>query len=166
MVSVSSSVDAGMVRRMTEALTHRGPDDHGYWADEHCALGHRRLSIIDLSPAGRQPMANSDGSLQITFNGEIYNYQQLRRELESEGYTFRTQTDTETILHAYDRWGDECVSHLRGMFALGLWDARKRRLLLPATEQAKSHFSRNWATGCSSLQNCRRCSPVPTSPGR
>ena len=137
MVTISGSFDAGIVRRMAEALTHRGPDDHGFWADEHCALGHRRLAIIDLSPAGRQPMANSDGSLQITFNGEIYNYQQLRRELESEGYTFCTQTDTETILHAYDKWGDDCVSHLRGMFAFGLWDARRRRLLLARDRTGK-----------------------------
>jgi len=130
MASISGAVDAGVVRRMTDALIHRGPDDHGYWADGHCALGHRRLSIIDLSEAGRQPMASQDGKIQITFNGEIYNFQQLRRELETEGYRFRTQTDTETILHAYDRWGDDCVSKLRGMFAFGLWDARKRRLLL------------------------------------
>lgn len=130
MVSVSGSVDADAVRRMTDGLIHRGPDDHGYWADDHCALGHRRLSIIDLSPAGRQPMANADSRVQITFNGEIYNFQQLRRELESEGYLFRTQTDTEVILHAYDRWGDGCVKKLRGMFAIGLWDVRRKHLLL------------------------------------
>lgn len=130
MVSISGSVDTDVVRRMTDALIHRGRDDHGYRADGHCALGHRRLSIIDLSPAGRQPMENSDGSLQITFNGEIYNFRQLRRQLEVEGYVFRTQTDTETILHAYDRWGDACVTRLRGMFAFGLWDARRKRLLL------------------------------------
>ncbi|MGE3949431.1 MAG: asparagine synthase (glutamine-hydrolyzing) [Blastocatellales bacterium] len=130
MVSTSGSVDTDVVRRMTDALIHRGPDNHGYWSDGYCALGHRRLSIIDLSPAGRQPMANSDGSLQITFNGEIYNFRQLRRQLEAEGYVFRTLTDTEAILHAYDRWGDACVSRLRGMFAFGLWDARRKRLLL------------------------------------
>jgi len=112
------------------SLIHRGPDDHGYWADGHCALGHRRLAIIDLSPAGRQPMANPDGGLQLTFNGEIYNFRELRRQLEAEGYVFHTQTDSEVILHAYDRWGDACVTRLRGMFAFGLWDARRKRLLL------------------------------------
>lgn len=167
MVSVSGSVDAGAVRRMTDALVHRGPDDHGYWSDEHCALGHRRLSIIDLSPAGRQPMANSDGSFQITFNGEIYNYQQLRRELESAGYTFRTQTDTETILHAYDKWGDDCVSHLRGMFAFGLWDARRRRLLLARDRVGKKPLfytlQGDRLLFASELQALLTCPDVPRS---
>jgi asparagine synthase (glutamine-hydrolysing) len=118
---------------MIDAQSHRGPDAWGLWADEHCALGHRRLSIIDLSEAGRQPMSNSDDpdrDILITFNGEIYNFQELRRELESLGYRFRTRTDTETILHAYDRWGVDCLAKLRGMFAFGVWDRNRRRLFL------------------------------------
>ena len=115
---------------MIEAQAHRGPDAWGVWSDERCALGHRRLSIIDLSEAGRQPMSNADGSLLITFNGEIYNFQQLRRELESLGYKFRTRTDTEAIIYAYDRWGVACLSKLRGMFAFGIWDRARRRLFL------------------------------------
>lgn len=115
---------------MIDAQAHRGPDDSGVWSDERCVLGHRRLSIIDLSEAGRQPMSNDDGDVQITFNGEIYNFQQLRRELEGLGYGFRTRTDTEAIIHAYERWGVDCLAKLRGMFAFAIWDRRLRRLFL------------------------------------
>jgi len=117
---------------MTRLVMHRGPDDEGFWADEKngVALGHRRLSIIDLSADGRQPLANDDGTLQITFNGEIYNYRELRAELEARGYRFRTQTDTETILHLYDAEGDDCVKRLHGIFAFALWDARRQRMLV------------------------------------
>src|SRR5262249_27294211 len=108
------------LKPMIDALAHRGPDDWGVWSDEYCALGHHRLSIIDLSEAGRQPMSNASGDIQITFNGEIYNFQQLRRELEGLGYRFRTRTDTEAIIHAYDQWGVECLAKLRGMFAFGV----------------------------------------------
>jgi asparagine synthase (glutamine-hydrolysing) len=115
---------------MIDALAHRGPDDSGLWSGEHCTLGHRRLAIIDLSPAGHQPLSNDDGSLWITFNGEIYNFIQLRAELETRGYTFRTRTDTEVIIRAYEEWDTDCVSHLRGMFVFALWDQRKQRLFL------------------------------------
>jgi asparagine synthase (glutamine-hydrolysing) len=115
---------------MIEAQAHRGPDDWGVWSDERCALGHRRLSIIDLSEAGRQPMANAGGGVLITFNGEIYNFQQLRRELESLGHNFRTRTDTEAIIYAYEQWGVDCLARLRGMFAFGIWDRKLRRLFL------------------------------------
>jgi len=115
---------------MIDAQAHRGPDAWGVWSDERCALGHRRLSIIDLSEAGRQPMSNADGNLLITFNGEIYNFQQLRRELEGLGHNFRTLTDTETIIYAYEQWGVDCLAKLRGMFAFGIWDRRRRRLFL------------------------------------
>jgi asparagine synthase (glutamine-hydrolysing) len=115
---------------MTEALRHRGPDDSGLWSDGHCALGHRRLSIIDLSEAGRQPMSDESGEAWITYNGEIYNFQLLRKELESLGYRFRTRTDTEVIIKAYRQWGVECVKRLRGMFALAIWDSQRRRLFL------------------------------------
>ena len=115
---------------MIEAQRHRGPDDAGLWADGDCALGHRRLAIIDLSEAGRQPMRSEESGLQITFNGEIYNFLDLRRELEARGCVFRTRTDTEAILHAYEQWGADCVSRLRGMFAFAIWDPRRRRLFL------------------------------------
>jgi len=121
-----------LVARMRDTLRHRGPDDEGAWwsADGRVALGHRRLSIIDLSPAGRQPMTDGSGSLQIVFNGEIYNYQEVRRDLEARGHEFRTATDTEVILEAYREWDVECLARLNGMFAFGLFDSRARRLLL------------------------------------
>lgn len=127
---LAPAVTENQVIPLIDAQAHRGPDAWGVWADGQCAFGHRRLSIIDLSEAGRQPMANDDGSVQITFNGEIYNFQTLRAELEAHGHRFRTRTDTEVIIRAYEQWGAECVKRLRGMFAFGLWDQRRRRLLL------------------------------------
>lgn len=125
----SEPVDRLAIQRMTAALAHRGPDDSGYFVEGHVGLGHRRLSIIDLS-AGHQPIYNEDRSAVIIFNGEVYNYRDLAATLTSAGHTFRTRSDTETILHAYEEYGDDCVHHLRGMFAFAIWDRRKRRLLL------------------------------------
>jgi asparagine synthase (glutamine-hydrolysing) len=117
---------------MTSALAHRGPDDTGVWSAPTgiVTLGHRRLSIIDLSPSGHNPMFWGDERLAITYNGEIYNFRELRRELEQLGHRFRSQTDTEIVLAAYDQWGVECVHRFAGMFAFGLWDAPRRRLWL------------------------------------
>jgi asparagine synthase (glutamine-hydrolysing) len=130
--SIDEPVSAEMIIRMRETLRHRGPDDAGAWSspDGRVALGHRRLSIIDLSSAGRQPMTDAAGELQIVFNGEIYNYQDLRRELEQRGHRFRTATDTEVILEAYREWDVNCLARLNGMFSIGLFDARAGRLLL------------------------------------
>jgi asparagine synthase (glutamine-hydrolysing) len=114
---------------MRDILTHRGPDDAGAYSDRFAALAHRRLSIVDLK-SGHQPLSNEDGSVWITFNGEIYNHADLRTGLEAAGHTYRTRCDTETIVHAYEQWGDACVERLRGMFALAVWDAPRRRLLL------------------------------------
>jgi asparagine synthase (glutamine-hydrolysing) len=120
---------------MAAALIHRGPDDYGFFeatTGDHryrVGLAHRRLSIIDLA-TGHQPMGNADGDLQLVFNGEIYNFQSLRETLLSLNHRFRTASDTETILHAYEQWGEECVEYLRGMFAFALWDARHERLFL------------------------------------
>jgi asparagine synthase (glutamine-hydrolysing) len=122
---------------MADAQRHRGPDAWGVWSDPLCALGHRRLSIIDLSEAGRQPLSNEDGTVWITFNGEVYNFQELREELESLGHQFRTRTDTEAIVHAYEQWGPECVRRLRGMFAFAIWDQNKRRLFLARDRAGK-----------------------------
>lgn len=119
-----------LVRRMADSIAHRGPDDGGFYQSPHCILGHRRLRIIDLSPLGRQPMTNEDGSLWISFNGEIYNYLELRSELIRGGHTFRSQSDTEVLLHLYEEEGDKFLSRLNGMFAIALWDERKQRLLL------------------------------------
>jgi asparagine synthase (glutamine-hydrolysing) len=118
------------VRAMLEAIRHRGPDGRGFWGDAHCELAHARLSIIDLSPAGAQPMGNEDGAIQVAFNGEIYNFQELRRSLEERGHTFRSRTDTEVIVHLYEELGERCVDELNGMFAFALWDSRRQQLLL------------------------------------
>ena len=122
--------DVERVRRGMKTLIHRGPDGEGFWADTHCALGFRRLSIIDLSSAGHQPMTTPGSDVWLVFNGEIYNYLQLREQLEALGRRFHSRTDTETILHGYAEWGADVVTHLRGMFAFALWDAPRRRLLL------------------------------------
>src|SRR5947209_3724420 len=111
---------------MRDILTHRGPDDAGIYTDQYAALGHRRLSIVDLS-TGQQPLANEDRTIWIAYNGEVYNHADLRRDLEARGHAYRTQSDTETIVHAYEQWGDDCVRRLRGMFAFALWDTRRRR---------------------------------------
>ena len=117
------------VELMTDTLTHRGPDDDGYYVDGPIGLGFRRLSIIDLS-GGHQPMYDDDRAVYVVFNGEIYNYRELRQELETHGHVFRTKSDTEVIVHGYKQWGDDVLLHLNGMFGLAIWDARQRRLVL------------------------------------
>ncbi len=118
-----------IVRQMNSALIHRGPDDEGYFFDENIAFGHRRLSIIDLS-TGHQPISNEDESIWIVFNGEIYNFQTLRKQLEDAGHRFSTNTDTEVIVHCYEQYGEECVKYFRGMFAFAIWDKRHKKLML------------------------------------
>jgi asparagine synthase (glutamine-hydrolysing) len=122
-------VDIELLVRMRDAMVHRGPDDAGQQIFGHVGLAMRRLSIIDLS-TGHQPIFNEDGSICIVFNGEIYNYRELRRRLEGRGHLFATDSDTETIVHAYEEYGDDCVQHLNGMFGLAIWDSRRQRLLL------------------------------------
>ena len=117
------------VRTMTDAMIHRGPDDEGFYFGQGVGLGMRRLAIIDLA-TGRQPIASEDGSVQVVLNGEIYNFQELRRRLEARGHRFATATDTEVIVHLYEELGPACVEELRGMFAFALWDAGERRLLI------------------------------------
>ncbi len=118
-----------VLKSMTSAMTHRGPDGDGYWVSDGVALGHRRLSIIDVD-GGSQPMSNEDGSVQVTFNGEIYNHNELRARLESRGHVFKTKCDTEVIVHLYEDMGNECVNSLEGMFAFAVYDASLKKLLL------------------------------------
>ncbi|WP_094226526.1 asparagine synthase (glutamine-hydrolyzing) [Methanolobus psychrotolerans] len=121
--------DMSLIRRMSDQLVHRGPDDYGFYSDEFVMLGHRRLSIIDLS-SGKQPIHNEDESIWITFNGEIYNYLPLRAELETKGHEFYTSTDTEVIVHLYEEYGEEFISRLRGDFAFCIWDSNSKKILL------------------------------------
>jgi asparagine synthase (glutamine-hydrolysing) len=121
--------DRELLRRMNDSMFHRGPDESGLWLAPGVGLGHRRLSIIDLS-SGQQPMTNSDQSCVLVFNGEIYNFKPLRAELERLGHSFATRSDTEVLLKSWVEWGEECVSRLRGMFAFAVWDARRQCLFL------------------------------------
>jgi asparagine synthase (glutamine-hydrolysing) len=122
--------DKELLKRMINTLSHRGPDDRGHFVDGEISLGHTRLSIIDLSGRGRQPMSNEDGGLWITYNGEIYNYIELREELKNAGHKFSSESDTEAILHAYEEYNFDFVNKLRGMFAFALWDSEDKRLIL------------------------------------
>jgi len=127
-----SRVNPEQLARMRDRMRHRGPDDEGIWSapSSEVVLGHRRLSIIDLSPAGRAPMGNEDDTVQVTFNGEIYNHAELRRDLTDRGHRFRSHCDTEVLVHLYEEHGEHMVDHLIGMFAFAIWDTRRRRLLV------------------------------------
>ncbi len=114
---------------MTKSIAHRGPDDKGYFISGPLGFRFRRLSIIDLS-GGHQPMSDQEESVWVVFNGEIYNFPELKRELQTHGHVFRTNCDTEVIIHGYKQWGDEVLNRLNGMFGFAVWDARKKRLLL------------------------------------
>src|SRR5213593_3851053 len=127
--NVTEPVDRFLIQRMMSAQAHRGPDESGYFVENNAGLGHLRLSIIDLS-GGKQPIFNEDGSVVVVFNGEIYNFADLTSGLVSRGHKFATRSDTETIVHAYEEYGVECMKDFRGMFAFAIWDRRQKRLLL------------------------------------
>lgn len=124
------TINRAGLRRMSQEMAARGPDADGTFVDAHVGLVHRRLSILDLTPQGNCPMPNEDGTLQVVLNGEIYNWRELRAELAARGHTFRSQTDTEVVVHGYEAWGEELFARLRGMFAIALWDATQKALLL------------------------------------
>jgi asparagine synthase (glutamine-hydrolysing) len=119
-----------LLRRMTDAIAHRGPDGEGHWVEGPVAMGHRRLAIIDLTPSGHQPMVSTDHRYVLSYNGEVYNHRELRAELEAEGYLFRSHTDSEVVLNAFAAWGEAALLRFNGMFACALWDRREQRLLL------------------------------------
>src|SRR5271165_3095968 len=128
-LSFEGAARQSAVQAMCEQIRHRGPDDEGFYVEGPVGLGMRRLSIIDLA-GGHQPISNEDGSVWVVFNGEIYNYQALRQDLMSRGHRFRTDSDTETLVHLYEEFGPGFVDRLRGMFAFAIWDGSERRLLL------------------------------------
>jgi asparagine synthase (glutamine-hydrolysing) len=123
-------VSPQVLQRMTDAIAHRGPDGEGHWIDGNVGFGHRRLAIIDLSPAGHQPMVSADHRYLLVYNGEVYNFRELRTELEAKGYWFRSKTDSEVVLNALAEWGPKALERFNGMFALALWDRKERTLLL------------------------------------
>jgi len=124
------SVEPAVLRKMTDAIAHRGPDGEGQWIDGNVGLGHRRLAIIDLSPAGHQPMVSAEQRFVLSYNGEIYNFKELRSELEALGHHFRSRTDSEVVLNAWAEWGEDCVTRFNGMFAFAIWDKREQSLYL------------------------------------
>jgi asparagine synthase (glutamine-hydrolysing) len=125
-----ASVAPPILQRMTDAIAHRGPDGEGHWIEGNVGLGHRRLAILDLSPAGHQPMVSADHRYVFSYNGEVYNFKELRSELEAAGYWFRSKTDSEVVLYALIHWGTDALLRFNGMFALSLWDRKARTLLL------------------------------------
>jgi len=133
-------IDRPLLEAMSGALAHRGPDGGGLWCAPGVGLGHRRLRVIDLSPAADQPMGSADGAVQVVFGGEIYNFADLRAELIGLGHRFRTRSDTEVLVHGYERWGDALLDRIDGMFAFALWDGRRRRLLAARDRMGKKPF--------------------------
>src|SRR2546422_3110805 len=131
--------DEAVVRRMTATLRHRGPDDEGYYVEGPVALGHRRLNIIDLD-TGRQPIANETGTVHAMLNGEIYNYRSLAADLHARGHRFTTSSDTEVIVHAWEEFGEDCVTRFNGMFALVLWDAERQTLYAARDRMGEKPF--------------------------
>jgi len=122
--------DSELIKKMNEKIRHRGPDDEGIYTDQQVSLGHIRLAIIDLSPTGHQPMFNEDKSIIIIYNGEIYNYKEIREELEESGHKFQSNSDTEVIIHSYEQWSYECLNHFNGMFAFCIYDKNKNLIFL------------------------------------
>ena len=148
-------VNRDLLAGMNRQIVHRGPDDDGFLVEENVGLAMRRLSIIDIQ-TGHQPLSNEDGDIWIVFNGEIYNHQDLRKDLESRGHRYRSKSDTETIVHLYEEYGSKCVEHLRGMFAFAIWDRRKR--------SAYSLLGTGWGSSLSTIAStAARCCSAPKS---
>jgi asparagine synthase (glutamine-hydrolysing) len=158
------SVDPDILKKMCDTMAHRGPDDEGFFFDGGVGLGMRRLSVIDLV-SGHQPISNEDGQVWIVFNGEIYNFPQLREELGARGHEFATNTDTETIVHAYEEYGPDCVKKLNGMFSFAIWDPRRRRLMLARDRVGIKPLYYYADHGClvfgSELKALLQCAEVP-----
>ena len=145
--SNTTSPDPEQLDRMVDLLEHRGPDSRGVFLEGPLGFGMRRLSIIDLS-TGEQPIFNEDESICIVFNGEIYNYPQLRTELEAKGHRFKTASDTESILHLYEEYGEECVKHLQGMFAFAIWERKRGKLFIARDPTLLLRDQKHYRTSC------------------
>src|SRR3989344_5495977 len=122
--------DKELLKQMADIIRHRGPDDDGYYTDKDISLGNRRLSIIDLSKNGKQPIFNEDKTICVVYNGEIYNFQEIKEDLEKKGHRFYSNTDTEVIVHAYEEYGEKCLECFNGMFAFAIWDSKQKKLFL------------------------------------
>ncbi len=123
-------IDRAQVEKATKIIEHRGPDNHGFFYDNYIGLGHRRLSIIDLSEKGKQPMTNEQEDMWVVYNGEVYNFQEIREDLEQKGHKFKSNTDSEVVLHAYEQYGEHCLHKFNGMFAFAIWDSKKKQIFL------------------------------------
>ena len=140
----AQGADGELLRRLNATIRHRGPDSEGYYLKGPVGLAISRLAIIDVS-GGQQPIRNEDGSIVVVFNGEIYNFRELRTELEGLGHRFKTQSDTEVIVHGYEQWGDDALHRFNGMFAIALWDEPRRRLLLARDRMGKKPLYWHWS---------------------
>src|SRR5918992_501186 len=129
-LSAENPVSSGLIQEMCDLIAHRGPNDQGIYVDDCMGLGNRRLAIQDLTSAGHMPMSDSDGKIWITYNGEVYNFRELREELRQKGYSFQSGTDTEVVLYSYQKWGPSCLHRFNGMFAFAIWDLEKQQLFL------------------------------------
>lgn len=138
-----ATIEPALLKKMSDTLRHRGPDDEGFYCGSGVGMAHRRLSIIDLE-GGHQPLSNEDGSIWIVFNGEIYNFEELNKRYLSSGHCFRTRSDTETIIHLYEELGEDCFAELRGMFAIALWDGRRKRMILARDRIGKKPLFYSW----------------------
>lgn len=145
-IATNEAIEPSLLQKTGNILRHRGPDDGGIWLSKngHIGLGHRRLSIIDLSTKAHQPMSNEDDSIWITYNGEIYNFKEIRVVLEKKGHIFKSHSDTEVIIHAYEEWGEECLSRLSGMFSFAIWDEKKQRLFIARDRIGKKPLFYYW----------------------
>src|SRR5512135_2514772 len=140
----AQAADGELLQRLNATIRHRGPDSEGYYVNESVGLAISRLAVIDVT-GGQQPIYNEDGAIVVVFNGEIYNFRELRAELEKLGHRFRTQSDTEVIVHGYEQWGDGAVTRFNGMFAIALWDKPRQRLLLVRDRMGKKPLYWHWS---------------------
>lgn len=153
-----------VLQSMMDKIRHRGPDAEGAYIDEDIALGHRRLSIIDVTESGNQPLYSQDGNLILVYNGEIYNYREIRSRLQEAGYHFATQTDSEVLIYGYQEYGADLLMQLRGMFSFVIWDKRKKNFSVHGISLALSRCTmRKWTVHCYSVRKSKASCVIPNS---